>query len=75
MTFYLKFILRENKYLKICSSCGSLNYYKNYKCKFCNSRKFLKDRNLILKELNNRIEFYELLGFSKTKISRLKEEF
>ena len=70
----LSYLKRHPKKAKICKNCGVLNYYKNYKCIFCQSRFFSKKKNLILNEINTRYEFYKTLGMKNREIDSLKEE-
>ena len=70
----LGYLKRHLDKAKICSNCGSLNYYKNYKCTFCKSRYFIKNKELILKEIKSRYEFYKMLGFKLREINSLDEE-
>jgi len=47
----LKYLKHHPEKLKICKKCGSLNYYKNYKCLVCKSRFFIKNRDLVIREI------------------------
>ena len=70
----LGYLKRHLDKAKICKNCGSLNYYKNYKCIFCKNRSFIKSKDLILKEINSRYEFYKMLGFKLREIDYLDEK-
>ncbi len=70
----LSYLKRHLSKAKICKNCATLNYYKNYKCIVCKSRVFYRDKNLVLKEINSRYEFYRTLDMKDRKIDSLKEE-
>jgi len=68
----LKYLKHHPEKLKICKNCGSLNYYKNYKCVVCKNRFFIKNKDLVIREIMGRYEFYKVLNVKR--IDYVKEE-